>query len=72
MKIIFAVLIGIFAIFPSYTFAEDSSYIQSVFLLESHNYYEYEDLYDIYSYGSAVRIADDLLLTNAHVVLDDY
>lgn len=66
-KIILSLLI---LFFPFVTFAEDVN-INKIFKLESYDLEELTNSYILTQYGSAVYLDDNLIYTNAHVVLDD-
>jgi len=57
-------------LFSSQTFATDSI-IQKIYQIRSYQWDEENGMYKYISYGSAVLIGDNKIITNAHVVLDD-
>ena len=59
-----------FSVFPS-THAENTSMMNAVFKIQAYSYNKLSDMYVLKQYGSAVLIADNILLTNAHVITDD-
>ncbi|MEI6672235.1 MAG: serine protease [bacterium] len=50
--------------------AENISTMDAVFKIQAYSYNKLSDMYVLQQYGSAVLIADNILLTNAHVVTD--
>ena len=70
MKKIFLLLIS-FLLFFSFitTFAEDNS--NRVFKIESYEFDELTNSYDLVQYRSSVLVDKNLIYTNAHVVLDE-
>lgn len=50
--------------------AENINTMDAVFKIQAYSYNKLSDMYVLQQYGSAVLIADNILLTNAHVVTD--
>ena len=48
-----------------------STNTDAIFKIQAYSYDKFSDMYMLRQYGSAVLIADNILLTNAHVVTDD-
>ena len=51
--------------------AADTTMMNAVFKIQGYAYDSIADMYVMKQYGSAVLIADNMLLTNAHVVTDN-
>ena len=60
----------VFSVFPK-TVAQDTSMMNSIFKIQAYEYNKLSDMYVLKQYGSAVLLADNILLTNAHVITDD-
>lgn len=50
--------------------AQSTDMMNAIFKLQAYSYNKLSDMYVLEQYGSAVLIADNILLTNAHVVTD--
>jgi S1-C subfamily serine protease len=70
-KIFLSVMLVFMALsfFPK-VIADDSSMIAPIFKIQAYSYNKLSDMYVLEQYGSAVLIAENILLTNAHVVTD--
>jgi len=60
----------VFSVFPK-AMAQDTSMMNSIFKIQAYEYNKLSDMYVLKQYGSAVLIANNILLTNAHVITDD-
>jgi V8-like Glu-specific endopeptidase len=60
-------LVVLFGFSSTYA-ASDTS---SIFKIQAYSYNSISDMYQLEQYGSAVLVAKDILLTNAHVVTDN-
>ena len=67
MLILFLSFFGIIAS----THAQDSSQMSAIFKIQAYSYNRLSEIYTLEQYGSAVLIAKNILLTNAHVITDD-
>lgn len=56
------------AVIPAY--AQDSAAMHAIFKIQAYSYNRVSDVYTMDQYGSAVLIAKNILLTNAHVITD--
>ena len=52
------------------THAQDDNAMHAVFKIQAYSYNKLSDIYTLEQYGSAVLIAKNILLTNAHVITD--
>lgn len=69
--VLFSLLVStIFSLFWNVN-AQSTNMHDAVFKIQWYSYNKLSDIYVLQQYGSAVLIADDLLLTNAHVVIDN-
>jgi S1-C subfamily serine protease len=53
------------------THAQSDAVTSAVFKIQAYSYNSLTAMYELEQYGSAVLVAKDVLLTNAHVITDD-
>ena len=53
------------------THAQSDAVTSAVFKIQAYSYNSISATYELKQYGSAVLVAKDILLTNAHVITDD-
>lgn len=53
------------------THASSTDLTSSIFKIQAYSYNKISDMYTLEQYGSAVLVAPNVLLTNAHVITDD-
>ncbi len=73
MKKILMVSLLVFSFFlvAPQTLATDTGWSDAIFKIQAYSHDKITDMYVLKQYGSAVLVANNLLLTNAHVVTDD-
>ncbi len=73
MKKIVMVSLLVWTMFSLYAkvHAADTTMMNAVFKIQGYAYDNISDMYVLKQYGSAVLVADNMLLTNAHVVTDN-
>lgn len=68
--VIFSLLVCTMFSVSTAVHAQSTDMMNAVFKIQAYSYNKLSDMYVLEQYGSAVLIADNILLTNAHVVTD--
>lgn len=69
ISLFFLFVVTLFFLSPS-VHAQNSSMTNAVFKIQAYSYNRLADTYILEQYGSAVLVANNILLTNAHVITD--